>query len=197
MPRSESIDYLELLVELVHEFRLPLHLEARRNNYESTLNKFPGPKFLEDQRRLNGLSHAHLVGEDHPRLPLLYDRPNHRNLVRVRLDPRIRQSREGIESLRMAKKEGLQAEPKPIRAARRALRPTGPCKVFAELVNGTEVCWEEVHQADPLLAVRKHDLGKIAMQIGQETHPTIRRLNAVARLHPLGPYETFLEYQSA
>jgi len=124
--------------------------------------------------------------------------------VRVRLDPRIRQSRERIESLRMAKKEGLQAEPKPIRAARRAiraarraLRPTGPCKVFAELVNGTEVCWEEVHQADPLLAVRKHDLGKIAMQIGQETHPTIRRLNAVARLHPLGPYETFLEYQSA
>jgi len=131
--------------------------------------------------------------------------------VRVRLDPRIRQSRERIESLRMAKKEGLQAEPKPIRAApkpiraarrairaaRRALRPTGPCKVFAELVNGTEVCWEEVHQADPLLAVRKHDLGNIAMQSGQETHPTIRRLNAVARLHPLGPYETFLEYQSA
>jgi len=103
------------------------------------------------------------------------------------LDPSVGQASEGIESLGMLKEHGLKAKPERLSVVPRARSTvhicTRPNKVLDELIDGAKLGWDKVHEIDPLLALRKHDLGDVAIQAGNDPQPTIRRSDSVPLPH--------------
>jgi len=63
-PRVLRVCHLLPRVQDVRQFLLPLVAEVRRTEDGDAANFAPGQEFARDEQRLNGLAHAHVVGDE-------------------------------------------------------------------------------------------------------------------------------------